>query len=246
MNIQLVCVANGEPQASYLQRGFAAFKASAAKHGLEPVILGWGQPWRGLGSKPKLLKRAIEDGTIKSEFILFADAFDVVFAAGIEEIVDRYFHLHDYKKITWNAEMNCFPDADLSGFHPLTMSPWRYFNSGLSIGLTQAYHDIFTQMNVDAWPDDYRKPDGTWHHTNDQGELMKKFLFGQVADNEPRMNLDSRCVLFQTLVGVVPEVLAIDDKGVLNTVTNTRPVIFHANGDKESAVYHKLLNHFGY
>jgi len=76
----------------------------------------------------------------------------------------------------------------------------------------------------------------------------KKFLFGQVADDEPRMNLDTGCQLFQTLVNVPSEALVVDpaDNMLVNTVTRTKPCVFHANGDKESAVYHKLLNHFGY
>lgn len=246
MTIDLVCVANGEPQHDYLRRGFAAFKASAKRHGLNPIILGWGQPWRGLGCKPKLLKRAIEDGTIKSEFILFADAFDVVFAGGRDEIVERWAAAFNGHKITWNAETNCFPDANLAAFHPPSPSPWRYFNSGLSIGMTEAYLAIFDQMGVDAWPDDFIKPDGQWHHTNDQGELMKKFLFGQCGEHEPRMNLDTGCVLFQTLVGVPADILAIEDGRIRNTVTDSHPVVFHANGPKESDVYHKVLQHYGF
>lgn len=234
MKLQIVAVANGYPQHDYLQRGWEAFLKSSRRYGFEPIILGWAQPWKGLGSKPKLLKKAIEDNTVSSNHILFVDSFDVWFADNPEKILE-YFLTQSSHRIIWNAEKNCFPDADWGVHHPKTDSPFKFFNSGMSIGETDAYHTIFKQMNVEDWPDDHQRRDGTWHHVNDQKHIMEKFLFGQCSPDEPKMRLDSECQVFQTLTGVTADELDIQPGIVRNLVTNTSPIAFHANGGSKTA-----------
>lgn len=243
MKLQIVAVADGYPTHSYLKRGWDALLNSCRRHQFEPVILGWSKPWTGLGSKPKLLKKAIEDGTVSADYILWIDAFDVVFADSPEKILDTYLaEFADKYRIVWNAEKNCFPDADWAQHHPKTDSPFKYLNSGMSIGDTKAYHTIFTQMGVDSWPDDHQRPDGGWHHVNDQQFVMAKFLFGQCAEDEPKMTLDTQCKMFQVLVGVEPEELEITSSGIRNKITNTSPIAFHfAGGSKTAGLMEPIL-----
>lgn len=233
MKLQIVAVANGYPVHSYLKRGWEAFLKSSRRYGFEPVVLGWGQPWRGLGSKPKLLKKAIEDGLVSAEHILFVDAFDVWFADNPELILSYFKDQSDYQ-IIWNAEKNCFPDAEWAVHHPPTDSPFKFFNSGMSIGKTSAYHTIFTQMDVESWRDDFQLADGSWCHVNDQQHIMAKFLFGQCSVEEPKMALDQDCQMFQTLTGVEEGELDIKPGCILNLVTGTTPVAFHANGGSKT------------
>jgi len=229
MSLQIVCVADKEPTAPYLVRGFAPFKASCVRYGFEPIILGWGQEWRGLGSKPKLLKKAIEDGTITADKIIFADAFDVVFANNpcfIEELWKVYY---SSAKIVFNAERSCFPDASLADKHPDTPYPFKYLNSGLSIGYTSAYLECLTEMEVDSWPDDHKQADGTYYHRNDQDDWMQRFLFGQCG-NQCKIVLDSKCELFQTLTDCTFNDFEISDVVIRNLITGKVPLAYHANG----------------
>lgn len=239
MNLTVVAVANGEPRESYLQRGFSAFKDSCARYDIQPLILGWAEPWRGLGSKPKLLKGAIESEVIDTEFLIFADAFDTCFAQDPRKAAEMLQKAHgigkDSPQIIWNGERNCFPRQEWASHHPITRWPWRYFNSGLSVGSTEAYYAILTQIGLDKRPDDYRKADGSWHHENDQDFLMEKFLFGQCGSDEPKMKIDHGCLLFQTMIGETMEGFdLIDGPLVRNNRTGTCPVAFHWNGPAKS------------
>jgi hypothetical protein len=246
--ITVVACANAEPTQPYLVRGFHAFKESSRKFGFEPLILGWNEPWGGLGSKPKLLKRAIESGQIDTEYIIFADAFDVVFSESPLLVLDVWHEAFDGNPVLWNAELSCFPNQGFAQCHPETNSPFRYLNSGLSIGKTSDYLAACQQMKVDEWLDDHRKPDGSMYERNDQNDWMEKFLFGQCADDEPKMILDTDCVLLQTICGVPEDWIDIEyDGNIYNNKTLTYPIAFHFNGPaKTSPLFDKILSHLGY
>ena len=241
--VTVVACADREHDEPYLKRGFNAFRESCRKYGYEPLILGWGEKWGGLGTKPKLLKRAIESGRIETEHIIFADAFDVVFADSPAAVEHRWLYDFDYPCIVWNAELNCFPNAEYAKFHPSTGSPFKYLNSGLSIGKTADYLSALTQMRVEEWLDDYRKPDGSMYERNDQNDWMEKFLFGQCADDEPKMALDTDCFFFQTICSVPEDWI----EGLENTFTQTKPQVFHFNGPaKTSPLFDRILTQLGY
>lgn len=252
MNLTVVAVANGEPRESYLQRGFHAFKDSCARFDIQPLILGWGAPWRGLGSKPKLLKAAMEAETINTEFLIFADAYDTCFTQdprkGVEMLKKAREATRDILHIIWNGERNCFPRAEWADHHPPSDWPWRYFNSGLSIGATEAYYAMLSQIGLEKRPDDHRKADGSWHHENDQDFLMDKFLHGQCGPDEPRMFVDTGCNWFQTMIGETMEGFdLIEVEGqplVRNNRTGTSPIAFHWNGPaKSNGTMEPILNH---
>jgi hypothetical protein len=86
--VTVVAVADKEPVHDYLIKGWNAFNMSLKRFGHSPVILGWNQTWKGLGSKPKLLKKAIENDQIDSEYLIFSDALDVAFIDSPEAIVE--------------------------------------------------------------------------------------------------------------------------------------------------------------
>ncbi len=222
MSLQIVCCADKPPQPEYYT--WREFNDSLARHGFEPVVLGWGERWRGLGSKPKLLKSAIDTGRITASTIMFVDAFDVIFARSPHEVAEAVCGTWP-NLILWNGERNCFPDATLADKHPKTEHPYCYLNSGVSIGPTDLYRDALNEMEAEAIPEDYQKPDGQWHHENDQDNWMRQFLFGEVP-----MALDTNADLFQTLHGAPVTELEIDGPRIRNTITNTYPAVFHFNG----------------
>lgn len=242
--LQIVAVADKAPTHDYLLRGWNAFLASCRRYDYEPVILGWGKPWTGLGCKPKLLKQAIDNGIITADHIIFADAFDVWFADHPLVLLGSARANYPDSGIVWNAEKDCFPDRELAKFHPQTESPFKYLNSGLSIGCIDAYMECLTEMKVDEWVPDYQDSNGRWHHRNDQNDWMLRFLFGQ-CPGQVKMSLDSNCEIFQTLTNVQPEELKFFDAGVWNNTTSSRPLAFHANGPAKTAgLMEPILKHF--
>ncbi len=219
--MQVVTCANKSPTAPYYL--FDEFKTSLAKYGIEPIILGWGEHWGGLGSKPRMLKKAIESGRITSEDMIFCDAFDVVFLGDPHDIPS-------HSTLLYNAEKNCFPDGTLADKHPDTPYPYKYLNSGLSIGKTQSYLDMLIEMKADEIPDDHQV-NGQWVNPNDQDNVMRQFLFGSVP-----MKLDSGCGYFQTMIMVEEGELTFEDK-ITNQVTGSSPIVFHFNGPSKEGCY---------
>lgn len=241
--VSVVAVANEFPIHDYLIMGFNAFNKSLSRFGMSPIILGWAEQWKGLGCKPRYLKRAIESGHIKTSHIIFADAYDVWFSHNPEEILEASKSFLPYE-IVWNAEKTCFPDASLAQYFKKTSSPFKYLNSGLSIGPVEGYLQCLREMDVESWVDDYKREDGVWVHRNDQDDWMKRFLFGQCGDWQVKMCLDNDCTLFQTLTDVSMNDFEFSWKSpkIRNRITGSYPMAFHANGgSKTSGIMEPLL-----
>lgn len=234
-DLTIVACANAHPSVDYLQRGFNAFKSTSHKYGYEPLILGWGEHWGGLGSKPKLLKKALDEGKIMTKYMMFVDAFDVVFLNDPSVILTVL--PEDFNCILWNAERNCFPDGSLADLHPKTDSSFKYLNSGICISRTDVMHMALELMNVDCILDDHF--DGTrMIEPNDQLYWQKAFL-GQTVF----MRLDTDCVFFQTLCGVGENEVVVKNGKLTNLETHTHPIAIHANGGaKGEPIWKNLLN----
>lgn len=220
----IVTVANHRPTQLYYC--YDAFMESCRRLGHEPLILK--ENFGGIGTKPRMLKAAIEKGLIPDKHIIFTDAFDVVFQRNLEVMPD---------KIIFNAERNCFPDVRLADKHPESKTPYRYLNSGLSVGPTELYLQALNEMNAQEIKDDTRLADGSWDNPNDQDMWMKLYLFG----NTP-ISLDTHCTLFQTLHDVPIDELDLSEPLIRNKITGSTPVGFHLNGKKETW-RNKILSH---
>lgn len=242
MDFLIVTCADKPPKQSYYL--WDAFHRSLERYGIKPIVLGFGQKWRGLGSKPKLLQQAIENGVITSKVIIFCDAFDVVFAKNPAVIVEHLFASAaevSGTEVVWNAEKSCFPNAALADNHPSCATPFRYLNSGLSVGFTDSFLKALKEMNANAIPDDFQNADGSWTHSNDQNNWMVQFLNGVVG-----MRLDSRCEVFQTMYNVTADEMDMSGTLIRNTITNTTPAAFHFNGGaKTQGLREPVLKHLG-
>lgn len=232
--MKVVICADKRPAAPYYL--WDELLASLRRFGHEPLILGWGERWAGLGAKPRLLKQAIESGRITDEWIVFADAFDVVFATPPELIAELSTEFFD-GQIVFNAERACFPDASLAEKHPPSRTSYRFLNSGFSVGRTEDYLTALKWMKADEIPDDSRNPDGSANHPNDQNNWMQAFVSGELP-----IALDTPVAICQTLCGVKPEELNFDGEFIENRETGGWPCAFHANGPaKDSGIMDPIL-----
>jgi hypothetical protein len=167
---------------------------------------------------------------VKDDYIIFTDAWDVVFQQTPALI---YEHLNK-NKIIWNAEKNCFPDPKLADKFPETKTPYRYLNSGFSCGRTQLYLDAIKEMG--DIPDDHDE-DGKRVEPNDQLFWQRQYLYGNVP-----MALDSRAEICQTLAGVEESELDFSGPLIRNKESGSIPICFHLNGSKERWK-EKICNH---
>lgn len=223
----IVTVANKVPAEPYYT--YHQFFASVRRYGHEPLVLGTEEgEYQGLASKPRLLKRAIESGRVKDEWMIFCDAFDVVLAAPPERILETAQAAYG-NAIVWNAERNCFPDQSLAERHPKTWTSFKYLNSGFAAGRTEDFLKLLRWMDADNLPVDHRGPDGGMIHPNDQDYFMRAFL-----DSGLPMRLDNECRVCQALCGVGLEDLEIG-REIINRETGQTPCAFHFNGPAKTA-----------
>lgn len=220
---QIVTVADRDRPEPYYR--YRSFLKSCRRFGHDPVVLGWGEPFMGLGTKPRLLHWAIANGRVNADVIIFCDAYDVFFSEDPESLLANID-----ERIIFNAEKSCFPDASLAPLHPETTSPWKYLNSGLSIGPLDAYAQCLKAMDAPNLPNDIVGVIGQPNrHFNDQLDWSKLFV-----SNDLPIRLDTDCVHFQTYCGVTPDEIDLTGTHIRNKVTNTHPSVHHLNGGAKS------------
>jgi hypothetical protein len=234
--IQLITVSSHRPQQNYYC--YDEFFSCCEKQKIQPTILGQNGGYFGLLSKPKLLLSYLKSKSDNAKYTIFADCWDLIFTANPEKLIEMYKTFNT--DIVFNAERNLFPRGDLLSLYPETGSPWRFLNSGFFIGTTDSIITLLESMKLELIADDYRKPDGSWHHENDQGYFLEHFTKQLVP-----MKLDSNCFIAQTLHGEELKDFTINESVCKNNITETCPVVWHANGGgKTGSVFPKVLDLF--
>ena len=220
MTHNVVSISNKRPEAWYYL--FDEFFKSLGEN--NPMVI---QPhtWGGLSTKPKVLHWAIKEKHINTSHIIFADCWDLVFAAEPKEIMERYLSFDC--PIVISCEKNCFP-ADLKdNFDEIvTPTPYKYLNSGFIVGETEAILSCLEAMDLQNLEDDHYDPINKCNvHPNDQFEWMKIFVKQPVP-----ITLDYYQALSQTLHGADIEEFDFSEKRIKNRLTNSYPCAFHFNG----------------
>lgn len=239
MTFSIVTVSTGKPKESYYT--YNEFFESLKRFGHTPIVLTPDKSKRfGLGDKPKLLRKAILDGTINTDVIIFADCYDLVFANSPENIIAIYKSFNS--PFVCSAEKNCFP-ADLKDQFPESPTSYKYLNSGFIVAEKDAMLAVLESMGLDNVPDDYWSPEkNCMIHINDQFQYMEEFVKQPV-----KMVLDYMQALSNTMHDVKLEELDFNDPvGIRNKETNMHPMTFHLNGGaKTSGVREPILKRLG-
>jgi hypothetical protein len=222
---KIITVCNRRPTEPYYT--FDEFFKSAG----EQVWLLGTQPgeYGGLGSKPRLLYNAIKAGAIKEKYIIFSDCFDIVFAVPPIHLFLKYKQF--CSPLVISAEKNCFPDTHKKEYdelidHDYIETPYRYLNSGMIVGETDAMLAVLESMDAKNIPNDYWDEEKNCNvHPNDQEYYQKEFLKQPV-----QITLDRWQILCNTLHDVKEDEFDFSGNRILNKVTRTYPCSFHLNG----------------
>lgn len=197
--------------------------------------------YSGLGSKPKAVYRAIKDGLVDTKYILFTDCWDFVFATHPDELVAKYKQFAS--PLVISSEKNCFPDDLKSQYDELdSRTSYKYLNSGMIVGETEALLATLEAMNLGEVPDDYfDEVTKQMVHINDQ------FLYQQIYLKQPvKMVLDTYQILCNTLHSVSLDDLDLLEERIVNRETESRPCAFHFNGSsKTDGLREPILKHLG-
>lgn len=183
-----------------------------------PTLLPWTMDFY---PKSYAVREYLRDYDIDLEtLILVCDAYDVLCMnnCSLKKLEEKIISYFDLDKVTFNAEINCYPDSKLSIFYPHVDGKWKYLNAGMYVGKAKNIISMLDQV--------LPKMIGSM----DQLEFSKFFL------EKNLINLDYRCEVFQTLYsGTIGGDIdfsdfIIDGQLIYNKHYNTLPLLFHGNG----------------
>jgi len=220
-DIRVITVATEETD------GLARLRASAVKHSIKLEVLGLDDLWTGGnlsrlenpggGQKINFVKRYIKDLN-NDTIVIFVDGYDVVFAGGLDAIMERY--KSSKHKALFTAEKTCWPDSSLADKYPNVNSGYRFLNSGTYVAEVGELKKITEEEIKDT--------------DDDQLYLSLKFL-----SNSFDMGLDYKCKLFQPTEGCWSDMDYIqgEKEELVNNKFLTKPLIIHGNGSPRAKVF---------
>ena len=170
---------------------FDLFTASCERHGIEPVLLGWGEKWIGSGQKLLAIRDFLTE-IDKDEIVISVDPYDIVFLAGLEEIVEKFkncnsefvcsaLRLDGFLKTVYNIEFN------RTGLRtPSNRNGYNYLNAGAWISyagyVVKLVNDLEAKYNLDS------------------GDIDQLFLTSAYIKMRRGLKLDCECQLFQNII----------------------------------------------
>ncbi len=199
---------------------FAAFETTAKRHGLEPHNADpsdWGgDDWRTIEwfRKSEAQARFVREHAADYTHFCFTDSYDIVFAAGWDEILRKFEALNS--PIVFGTESNCWPIPAQAMFYPETRARSKYLNAGFWMATTEAAIPFTEELAKIA----------AKREQCDQGIVVDMFLSRKFP-----IKLDTTCSLcFCTNMGSMSYLRLIPGERPVATDTNEQPCIFHGNG----------------
>lgn len=235
-SFEIITVTNRIPTESYYH--YFPWLKSITRFGVEPTVLGMNEPWHGLMTKPRTLRKWLRDGKNESDNLIVVDSFDIIMLEHPQTVVDAWFEGWGIWDTVFNAERNIFPDGSIGPRFIDPGTPYRYLNSGFFIGLASSILTLLEKMDLDSIPDD--NP-ATGENPCDQLYYQKAFLD---HGEDLKLRLDTNARLCQTLHDVPEGELTLESGKLYNTLTKTFPLVAHGNGNGKDYLA-KLIDHFG-
>ncbi len=214
---------------THKQAYFDLFMESCKRFNIEPVILGWGEPWVGFGKKCTDI-RDYAKTLPKDDIILAVDPFDVIFLCDLDEIEEKFrqsgsklivgaLKVGKIMQRVYNAEFNKTGKPT-----PKTKYGYDYVNSGTLITTAGYAVELFDRFVSEF---------GMTPVTMDQEIFTALHVHGT-----GEVDLDWKCeifhnLLFTRLITRKPNLkdLKFDKNRFFNTSTGTYPCIIHASGN---------------
>ena len=198
--------------ATHESLGLRWFRASCRKHGIEPVVLGLGEPWGGFGWRLKLLLETLRAHLGEWQEVLFIDGFDSVVSADLAEIRGKFRQAGT--RLLFAAEANCWPETPETSGYPETPFRYRFINGGGFLGEVEYLVDLMDELGFPGLGDD----------AIDQYHWARAFLSGKHD-----IRLDVCCEIFHCLFEARDD-LCFESR-IRNRSTRSLPCVFHGNGN---------------
>jgi GR25 family glycosyltransferase involved in LPS biosynthesis len=218
--------------------GYKRFVDSANMYSFPFECLGFGEPWGGNdmaqgpggGHKVVLLKQYLERFDDDDErLILFSDCYDAVVSGSPDQVLSQFKYIQENTgcDVMFSSEALLWPDESIADQFPVRGTPYRYLNSGGFIGSIKSLKKL-TKQSIKSSDDD-------------QYYYQMEYLKSCRGESELNIILDDFAFIFQTLSSHFDQIkIDHEQSKVVNELTNSRPLIIHGNGGKDSK---QFLNH---
>lgn len=196
-----------------------AFLDTAKRQGLNPQNFDdtdWpGADWTTIPwyRKSEGQARFVREHASEFTHFLFTDSYDVVFAAGWDEILTKYQSFNS--PIVCASECYPWPKFEQAPLYPPTQHRCKYLNAGGWIGETQAALAMLEDVAATA----------AKREQCDQGILVDLFL----SQKHP-IELDRTCSIFFCMNLGSDQLLDLSGPRPKAKDTSEEPCIFHGNG----------------
>ena len=191
---------------------------SAKKFNYDVTILGYGTEWKGFRDKPLNLYKNLKKIKDQENYIIFIDAFDVLFCKDSDRLLEDFKNNYDENSIVFNGEAlsNSYyvNNKWLKDYKPKNVdkkNKYSYLNSGVYIGKIKNIIVMLKNL-LDKGIE------------NDQKAVMD--LYNRKKFN---ISIDKKCHLFSTFSSMNNDLVFKNNK-IFNKHTNTYPYIIHGPG----------------
>lgn len=213
------------------------FLQSAERHGVE--VINTCQTPGSFGGNNVVLQRlwaTMNEFKGTNEYILYADGGDSLFVDNITPLDDR---------IIYSTERACYPYPAWAEKHPEALTPWRYLNGGGWMGPVDLLLEYWQRYGLASYND---------QRTEYAQAAQQQAFFQAHADGFP-VELDTRCIWFQTLAFAEPDDFKILTGGGFgeyvveaapafwNQVTDMFPSLLHGNGRTDMEWIYKAFDY---
>jgi hypothetical protein len=202
------------------QKHFASFLATARKHGIEPQNADenyWpGTDWSNKEwfRKSEAQARFVRENIGRYSHFMFTDSYDIVFAAGWAEIMEKYRKIDS--PIVFAAECCPWPKAEQAALYPQVPFRCRYLNAGFWMGEGKAVLALLEDIEKVA----------AKREQCDQGIAVDTFL----SQRHP-IALDNACSLCFCCNLDSLDHLDLSGDRPKTKDTGEQPCMFHGNGN---------------
>lgn len=218
---------------------YKRFINSCKKNNIEPHVLGL--QYKNFHFDLKILELLnFLSNLNKNDIILFTDCWDVIFLEGEKEIINK-FKLFN-KPLIFSAEKNFFciqPNLSKNDFYSSTFYP--FLNSGGFIGYNNYILQILKEIKNNKFynlTDDQSIYYCYWKENKDKIYLdHNQEIFGTNSRYIPKKTIFK--IIYFILIKILGKRFTIwnefyidKDNKLVNSITNTKPLIFHCPGKR--------------
>jgi hypothetical protein len=135
--MKIVCLITDEQHPGFINW----LEPSCMHHDLELQVINYGDKYPSHKMKDFLLLEYIKRSG-KNEILLFTDAYDTMFLADEQEIMNKFRSFQS--PLVFSAEINCWPDTRLGKQYPAGTEKqfFKYLNSGGFVGESQYIREL--------------------------------------------------------------------------------------------------------